>query len=319
MLAPFVATVSFLVRTMNIQSADLDRISSQAFVAAQQKFPDDTIKPEDVGISVYEIKRSDNNWVRGGYRSEEQMYPASVVKMFFLAFAAHQLDEGAITLSQEMQRAARDMIVDSNNDATGYMIDKICGTTPGPEISAEELKVFGEKRSKINKWFESFGYSKINAVQRTYNEGPYGREAQWLGENYSNRNSLCADACSRLMADIALNSHWSKEHNGWMKTLLNRANPQDDLENADGQARAYIGRVIPPGTKLYSKAGWVNQQRHDSAWLVMTDGREFAISIFTQKGSNLQLVSYIAAKILSSLGYDVKEPEGDPALAELVD
>jgi len=319
MLAPFAATVLFSQGKMNIQSVDLDRTSSEAFFAAQQRFPEDAIQPVDIGISIYEIKRSDKNWVKGGFRAEQQMYPASVVKMFFLAYAAHQLDIGVIELSEEMQRAAQDMIVDSNNDATGYVIDKICGTTPGPEISAEELKAFGEKRSAINKWFESLEYSKINAVQRTYNEGPYGREAQWLGESYSNRNSLCADACSHLMADIALNTHWSSERNEWMKTLLNRANPQDDFEKADAQARAYIGRVIPSGTKLYSKAGWVTKQSHDSAWLVMPDGREFAISIFTQKGSNLQLVSYIASKILSSLGYKVKEPQGDPVLEEPLD
>ncbi|MBX3115060.1 MAG: serine hydrolase [Fimbriimonadaceae bacterium] len=317
MLATVAATVLFSNRTMNTLPSDLDQIAESAFASAQQKFPNDSLKVEDASISIFEINRSENSWVSGGFRGDQQMYPASVVKMFFLAYAAHLLDSGEITLSDEIQRAARDMIVDSNNDATGYMVDKICGTTPGPELSDEELKEFGEKRSAVNRWFESLNYPKINAVQRTYNEGPYGREAQWVGEKYTNRNSLCADACSRLMADIALNRHWNKERNEWMKSLLNRANPQDDFDKADDQARAYIGRVIPKGTKLYSKAGWVTKQRHDSAWLVMPDGREFAITIFTQKGSNMQLVSFIAAKILQSLGYDVKEPVGDPVEAPL--
>lgn len=319
MLASAMLLYGMRMTTLDSTQINLDTISQQAFVAAQQKFIEDKLLPEDVGISIYLINRPAETWVRGGYRADQAMYPASVVKMFYMAYAAHLLDTGELVSTPEFERAASDMIRDSNNDATGYMIDRICGTTPGPEMDEQALAEFGEKRRSVNRWFSTLGYEKVNAVQRTYNEGPYGRESQWLGENLSNRNSLTPESCARLMAEIALEKLWKPESSKWMKDLLHRNNPQDDFENADGQAMAYIGRVIPAGTKLYSKAGWTSNTRHDAAWLVMPDGMEYAISIFSTRGNNLQLVSFIAARILSSLGYQIKEPEGDPVVAELID
>jgi hypothetical protein len=313
-LASIACAISCSLSVMNNRPLDINKVCETAFADAQVKFPDDQLKTEDVGISVYMIDRSAGTWLRGGYRGDQPMYPASVVKMFYLAYAAHLMDTGELVSTREFERAARDMIKDSNNDATGYIVDRICGTTPGPELSDADLKVFGEKRRSANRWFESLGYTGVNAVQRTYNEGPYGRERQWLGEKYENRNSLTPEVCGQLLSDIALEKHWSKKSSAWMKALLSRANVQDEPEQADAQSRAYIGRVIPSGTKLYSKAGWTGETRHDAVWLVMPDGKEFAISIFTTKAKNLTLVSYIGARILEALGYQVIEPVGDPVL-----
>ncbi|MFM9874594.1 MAG: serine hydrolase [Fimbriimonadaceae bacterium] len=314
LLAVAALAVAKMGNAMIDPAVDLNLICEQAFKDAQAKYPEDMLKPEDVSISIYVIKRASNSWIRGGYRGDQSTYPASVVKMFYMAYAAHLMDKGELVSSPEFERAANDMIKDSNNDATGYIVDRVCGTTPGPELSEKDLKIFGDKRRAVNRWFEALGYKGINAVQRTYNEGPYGRERQWVGEKFDNRNSLSAEVCGQLLADIALEKHWGAKSAAWMKDLLHRANNQDEPDKADGQSRAYIGRVIPSGTKLYSKAGWTSETRHDAAWLVMPDGREFAISIFTTKGKNLTLVSYIGSRLLASLGYEVVEPVGDPLL-----
>jgi beta-lactamase class A len=314
-----VAALALIVPSGRMEQINLDQICANAVAAAQSHFPADNILPEDIGISLYLVNRAEKSWVRGGFRGDVQMYPASVVKMFFMAYAAHKLETGEIASSPEFERAASDMIQVSSNDATGYIVDKICGTTPGPELDEKGLREFGEKRKSVNRWFESHGYQGVNAVQRTYNEGPYGRERQWVGEKFDNRNMLSPDNCSMLMADIALGRHWDQPRVDWMKNLLSRINPQDDFEKSDGQARAYIGRVIPAGTKLFSKAGWTSSTRHDSAWLVLPDGREVTLTIFTTKAQNLQLVSYIAGEILTGLGYQVKPPIGDPVMPVVTD
>lgn len=293
---------------------ELDEICRKAFESAQAKFAEEKLLPEDVGLAIYAIRRPEKTWVRGGFRGEVLFYPASVIKSFFLAYTAHQIDVQAIVSSAEFERAAKDMIKDSNNDATGYIVDRICGTTPGPELDEAGLKEFADRRLQVNRWFDSLGYSGVNAVNRTFNEGPYGRERQWVGEKFDNRNRLSADHSARLMADVALERHWSPESSAWMKGLFARANPQDDPSKADGQAKGYIGRVLPAGAKLFSKAGWTSDTRHDSAWVVMPDGREFGIGIMTTRGKNLVLVSYLASEILGSLGYEVIRPEGDPEL-----
>lgn len=299
-------------RSAESPAMSLDALCSEAYLTAVRRFPDDKLAPEDIGISLAYIDRGNKSVSMGGYRAFVTMYPASVVKMFYFAYAAHLLDTGQLKMTPELQRAAEDMIKISSNDATGYMIDLCCDTTPGPELPPDELEKFGEKRRAVNNWFSRLGYTGINAVQRTFNEGPYGRERQWVGEKYENRNMLSPEACTRLMADIALGKHWSAAQTAWLQGILARLNPQDEPEKADGQAKAYTGRVIPPGTQIWSKAGWTSEVRHDCAWVKMPDGREYVITIFTKRGNNRLLVSTIAAELFQSLGYDVQDPVATP-------
>ncbi|MCB0825714.1 MAG: serine hydrolase [Armatimonadetes bacterium] len=304
------AATAALIGMMGMQekSADLDKILRDAEAKARIEFKDDELGDKDILMTLHVLDRKAKSYHKGSLRGDQTMYPASVVKVFYLGFAAYLMDEGRLKLTDETQRAAHDMIVNSNNDATGYMIDLVCGTTPGPELDAKGLADFGERRQAVNRWFASKGYSGVNAVQRTYNEGPYGREMQWLGKDYANRNMLSPDACAKFMTDVAFGRLWSEERTEWMKSLLHRANPADDFEKADGQARAYVGKVIPSETKLYSKAGWTGTTRHDLCWLVMPDGKELVIAIMTTKGSNMKLVSFLGAEILKSLGYEPRDP-----------
>lgn len=291
-----------------MDKVELNALCTRVVAAAKAEFPDEKMGDDDMSMTVGQIDRAKGTEVFGSYKGDLGMYPASVVKLFYLGYAAHLLDTGKRTLSEEAKRAAHDMIVDSNNDATGYMVDWICGTTPGPELDAKDFKAFEEKRYAVNRWYESLGFTGINACNRTFNEGPYGRETQLLGPKYEHRNWLTSDACAHLMADIALGKHWGKAQTAWMHSLLHRANPADDPKNADGQARAYTGKVIPPGTVLHSKAGWTSDVRHDVAWLTMPDGKEFVISIFTKRGGNTKIVSWAAAQVLMGLGYKPRDP-----------
>lgn len=305
-MAAIAALIGMMGMTQN--SAELNKILRDAEFKAKTQFPEDNLNSKDILMTLHILDRKGQKSIKGSLRGDRLMYPASVVKVFYLGFAAYLMDEGRIELTAETQRAAHDMIVNSNNDATGYMIDLICGTTPGPELDAAGLAQFGERRQAVNRWFASKGYSGVNAVQRTYNEGPYGREKQWLGENNANRNMLSPDAGAKFMTDLALGRLWSDERTNWMKSLLHRFNPADDFDKADAQARAYIGKVIPKGTKLYSKAGWTSTTRHDLCWLVMPDKKELVISIMTSKGSNMKLVPFLGAEILRSLGYQPRDP-----------
>ncbi len=298
-----------MVSLMSIDTeVELSRLCRDVVARTKDQFGDEKLGEGDISLTVAEIDRGKGVGRFGDCDGETAMYPASVVKAFYLAYAAFLMDEGQLVLTDEAERACRDMIVDSSNDATGYVVDWVCGTTPGPELGSEDLAEFGRKRGAVNRWFKSHGYRGINAVQRTYNEGPYGREAQWVGAKFENRNMLTSRACAQLMVDIALNGYWSEERGAWMRSLLGRANPLDEPDKTDGQARAYTGKVIPSGTKVYSKAGWTSEVRHDMAWLVMPDGREFVIVPFTKRGKNLAMVSFMAAVVLWGLGYEAGDP-----------
>ena len=73
--------------------------------------------------------------VQASYRGGEQIYPASVIKLFYLVAAHRWLEDGKLKDTEELRRAMRDMIVDSLNEATGYLVDCLTGTTSGPELT----------------------------------------------------------------------------------------------------------------------------------------------------------------------------------------
>ena len=75
--------------------------------------------------------------VRGfAYRGIERIYPASVVKLFYLVALYEWIEKGMIATSAELERATHDMIVNSSNDATSLVVDILTGTTSGPELSS---------------------------------------------------------------------------------------------------------------------------------------------------------------------------------------
>lgn len=286
---------------------DFNLLCRDAVVSAGSEFVDDKIGEGDIAVSVRVLNRELGSWVGGSCDGKTPMYPASVVKMFYLGYAAHLLDTGDLSSSAEFERACRDMIVDSNNDATGYVVDRVCGTTPGPELDETEFMEFRDKRGAVNRWFVSLGYQGVNAVNRTFNEGPYGREMQLLGSDCSNRNSLTTEACADFFCDVALGRNWTAERVEWMKGLMRRVIPADDVEMADAQARRFIGKVLPAGSTLYSKAGWTSEVRHDTAWLVLPDGREVVLVVFSKLGGLEGCVPFVASRVLSGLGVEVRD------------
>jgi len=65
----------------------------------------------------------------GGYRADVPYYPASVVKLCFLAYYEAQKEAGRIRDAPELERDVKDMITVSSNDATGFVVDSLTGTT----------------------------------------------------------------------------------------------------------------------------------------------------------------------------------------------
>lgn len=257
------------------------------------------IAPEDLAVSLA---------VPGEFsihhRGDEPFYPASLVKLFYLACLEHQYG-GA--LSDEVQRAATDMIRASSNDATSLIIDVLTDTTGGPELEPDELAIWLEKRQAINRWFAFLGYNGVMACQKTWNEAPYGRERQGYGPDRRLRNSLTANACNRLMAEISTARILDAAACDRMLTLLARPNPKED-PSADFQARAFIGRAIGPGVRLWSKAGFVETERHDIARLVARNGREAILTIFTRNATRKpDVIPYLAQQILRELEIPVAD------------
>ena len=292
------ATVAAIALSQS--SADLSLVARQAADAAVAKFTGKKVAPDQLGITLVRIDRATKTWVLGSYRGDVAMYPASVVKMFFLAYAHRQMEDRKVRLTPELERGLKDMIVDSSNDATALVVDATTSTTGGAELPPRELARWMDRRQAMNRWFASLGYPKLNACQKTWNEGPYGRERQGYGPNFELRNSLSPDVCARLMAEIALDKVVSPARCADMRKLLARTIPAEG--EADYQSRAFVGKVLPKGFRLHSKAGYTDSVRHDVAHVTAPDGREYVFAIFTKGQSNTpDLIPSIASDLLKAL------------------
>jgi beta-lactamase class A len=218
------------------------------------------------------------------HRGNEKIYPASVIKLFYLVAAHRWMEDGRLKDTEELRRAMKDMIVDSSNEATGLVVDSLTDTTSGPEMSPEDLDRWHEKRNAINRYFVSLGYTDINANRKPWNDGPYGRERQSvLVHSADARNMLTTDATARLMTEIMTGRAISPERCGQMQELLRRDLAETKTE---GQVKGFIGETLPAGSKLWSKAGWMSQARHDCAAIELPDSRKFVLVIFTVGHAN---------------------------------
>ena len=127
------------------------------------------IKPEYVAATLIDL-RDANNLKTANYRGERQIYPASVVKLFYMAALHRWLEDGRIKTTPELRRGLHDMIVSSSNDATQYIVDVLTDTSSGAELDAKKFKIYADKRNAVNRYFQSLGYSNINVNQKTYCE-----------------------------------------------------------------------------------------------------------------------------------------------------
>ncbi len=226
-------------------------------------------------VDLREPTRPESAAFRGG----ERVYPASVIKLFYLVATHRWLEDGRLTDTAELRRALRDMIVDSGNEATGYIVDLLTETTSGPELAPAELDVWHEKRNAVNRYFAGLGFHNINANRKTWHAVPYGREQQAVpGGQSKDCNGLTTDATARLLAEIATGQAVTPERSRQMLALLER---QPFVAGAGGQAREYTGAALPPGAKLWSKAGWTSETRHDAAYVELPTGKRFVLVTFT--------------------------------------
>jgi hypothetical protein len=281
------------------QDARLQSIVDEVAAATLTEFEGKKLLTNQLAITLVDLR--DAKQLRaGGFRGDVAIYPASVVKMFYLAAAHRWMEDGKLKDSEELRRALRDMIVDSSNDATHYVLDSITETTGGPELSEAEMKIWGEKRNAVNRYFTSLGYTNINANQKPWNDGPYGRERVWVGKDFGNRNALTTDATARLLSEIALGQCVSAKRSEEMLKL--HARDFTAKGSADDQAHGFTAPGLPRDAKLWSKAGWTSTARHDAACVELVDGRRFVLVTFiTGHAKERDIIPFVAKQIVQRL------------------
>jgi predicted amidohydrolase YtcJ/beta-lactamase class A len=293
------------------QSASLDKLVRDTAGAAVERFGKGGLTADKIAISVIDLAE-DKHPSHASYRGDMPTYPASVVKLFYLAAAHHQIETGALARTPELERALHDMIVDSSNDATAYVVDALTGTMSGPELGDAAQREWMDKRNLMNRYFATLGYQNINVNQKTWCEGPYGRERQGLGADFENRNRLTTDAVARLWYEIVTGRAGAAAGTREMLNLLHR-DPFTKSEDPDDQATAYSGKSLPPGSQYYSKAGWTSAARHDTASIRLPNGAEYILAVFTVDNSRqTEIIPFVSQAVAQE--FSKTAPKADLAL-----
>jgi beta-lactamase class A len=285
-------------------SARLQKVVDDAARAALERFKDKGFAEKHLAVTLIDLTDPARP-ERASFRGAEPIYPASVVKLFYLAAAHRWLEDGRLKESEEFTRGLHDMIVDSSNDATAFVLDSLTGVSSGAELSQSELKKWGEKRNVVNRYYASLGYTVgpggINVNQKPWCEGPYGRERQFLGSKFENRNKLTTDATARLLFEIVTGRAVTPERSRKMLDLMKR-DFSGKSEDPDDQAHGFTGIALEPGARLWSKAGWTSTARHDAAYLELPDGRRLVLVTFTTDfAKERDIIPTIAREVLNGV------------------
>lgn len=251
------------------------------------------LKAEDLAISAIDV--TDPATVsRADHQGDARFYPASVIKLFFMADVYGTRKERV----GDVDRALREMTVVSDNDATAYLVDLLANTVPGPPLSGRALTRFISRRRDINRRFQRLGYQdNVSAMMKPWSFGPYGVDRQVLGTNRENRNMLTANATASLLLWIVrLRAPGAQE----MMSLLER--PLAPRRPDENQVKEFIGEALPAAARLWSKAGWTSEVRHDAAYVELPGGRKLVLVIFTRGiAGDVTLIPAVTRHLLGEL------------------
>jgi hypothetical protein len=269
-------------------SAKLTRVAETTL----KEFP--KLTADNLSLSVIDLTKPESV-VRADYHGAVAFYPASLVKLFFMVETYHQ---GRTT--PEIERALREMIQVSDNDAAAFLVDVLTDTASGSELQGKALDEFIDRRRKLNRYFASRGYD-ISAMIKPWSFGPYGRDVQVMGEKLINRNRASANSVASLLLWIARRHAISPQASDAMLALLERPlNPSRSTEN---QVKDFVGESLPERSRLWSKEGDTSEVRHDAVYVELPGGRKLIMVILTRgAGDDKTLLPAIGKHLLAEAG-----------------
>ena len=294
--------LSLSISTAAQQGTSLQDLVNRTAKTTLDRFAQKKLAEDQLSITLINL-RDPQRPETASFRGNERVYPASVVKLFYLVATQRWLEDKKIEPTSELTRALRDMIVDSSNEATQYVVDVLTQTTSGYELPPKEMEEWQYKRNAVNRYFASLGYTNINVNQKTFCEDAYGRESVSRGPKGENRNKLTTDATARLLMEIVTGKVATPARTAFMMDLLKRDYTKQTTDT-DDQATGFTGIALKgrEGFRLWSKAGWTSTTRHDVAYIETPDGGKFVLATFTTNHANdREIIPAVAALVIDGL------------------
>jgi len=294
LLAPLIAHANFREFKAVPVDSELAAKITRAAEASLKDFP--RLTADNLALSVIDLTKPEAPG-RADYHGDASFYPASLVKLFFMVETYRQGK-----LSPEIERALREMIYVSDNDAAAFLVDILTDTCSGSELEGKALEDFVDHRRKLNRSFAALGYD-ISAMMKPWSFGPFGRDMQLLGENKVNRNRASANSFASLLFWIVRRHAISRQASDAMLALLER--PLAPPRPTENQVKDFFGESLPSGSKLWSKEGDTSEVRHDAAYIELPSGRKLIVVILTRGAADDKtLLPDVGKRLLAELGED---------------
>src|ERR1044072_1252679 len=119
--------------SVSAQQTSLQDLVDRAAKTTLERFADKKLQSDQLSLTLIDL-RDPKRPMPASLRGNERVYPASVVKLFYLVAAHRWLEDKKIEPTPELTRAIKDMIADSSNEATQYVVDVLTHTTGGYEL-----------------------------------------------------------------------------------------------------------------------------------------------------------------------------------------
>jgi len=206
-----------------------------------------------------------------GWRSGVPQDPGGLERLAYLLACERWLQRDLLLDCGELRGAMVAMAQRGSLEATSLVVDLLSGTTSGPALPEPRYSQWKRQRRLVNDWLACLDWPELqgcNCCQKTWEDGPYGRERAFYGADLENRNSLSTEAVARLLHAVMRHGVVSPPACERMRALLRRSlDPLQRQADPENQVDGFLGEGLPPQARLWSKAGWMSQARHNAAYV----------------------------------------------------
>ncbi len=223
------------------------------------------------------VPKGDGTWLRGSVNPAAISYPASCVKLAYLATAIVWCRTNGHPYTYLNANVAPMITVSSNTD-TGIVVDTITGAPNLPSVSASSDPAFApwySKRLYTENYLSGRGLLENQTIlNKTYpsNSGssPVGAEAVIINSTRGG-NRMQAKCAASLMMEI-VKGKIEPGATSYMTGLLSHDRWGEDTA---------VGPGVPPGATFHNKIGVASGTVEDIAHVSMPNGKEFFLAVFT--------------------------------------
>jgi hypothetical protein len=179
------------------------------------------------------------------------------VQLPYLIASERWLQRGLLEEEPELGRAQFAMIRQGSHDATSYVVDRLSGTTSGPALSAPGREAWMAQRLLVNGWLVSLGWPELegcHVAQKTWQDGPYGREREFFGPEQQSANRLSSDGLARLLEAVLAGTLISPPACQRMRGLL-AGSLDPDSPQLPPTLAALLPEGLPASLRVWGKGG----------------------------------------------------------------